>query len=57
YEVRRRFRGNQVTIRVSNPEHVQTGVRSLTVDGAPVDGDVAPESLLRDGAVVEVVLG
>lgn len=57
FEVRRRFRGAWVTVRVSNPEHVESGVRSLTVDGAPVEGDVAPAGLLRDGAVVEVVLG
>jgi len=57
YEVRRRFRGAWVTVRVSNPDHVETGVRSLTVDGAVVDGDVAPAELLRDGAVIEVVLG
>ncbi len=57
YEVRRRFRGAWVTVRVSNPDHVETGVRSLTVDGRAVEGDVAPAELLRDGAVVEVVLG
>ena len=51
------FGGADVTVRVSNPEHVETGVRSLAVDGVQVDGDVAPAALLRDGAVVEVVLG
>ena len=57
YEVRRRFRGAWVTVRVANPDHVQTGVRSLTVDRVAVDGDVAPAERLRDGAVVEVVMG
>ena len=57
FEVRRRFRGATVTVRVSNPDHVESGVRSLAVDGVAVAGDVAPAALLREGAVVEVVLG
>lgn len=57
FEVRRRFRGRDVTVRVTNPDHVCSGVSRLTVDGTPVEGDVAPECLLQDGSVVDVVLG
>ncbi len=57
YSVTRRFRGVTYEISVSNPDGVSTGVRSLTVDGAPVAGNVVP---LADGSGpvrVEVVLG
>ncbi|MFI2753787.1 GH36-type glycosyl hydrolase domain-containing protein [Cellulomonas sp. P22] len=57
FEVRRHFRGHEVTIRVTNPEHVNRGVAMLSVDGTAVDGDVAPAHLVQDGSVVDVVLG
>lgn len=57
FTVRRRFRGRWLTIRVDNPEHVQRGVRTLTVDGVPVDGDVVPAAVLRDSSLVAAVLG
>jgi N,N'-diacetylchitobiose phosphorylase len=57
FEVQRRFRGRDVTIRVTNPNHVSRGVAMMTVDGTSVDGDVAPDALLHDGSVVDVVLG
>ncbi len=57
FGVTRRFRGAWVRIRVSNPEHVSRGVAVLEVDGIPVEGTVAPASLLRDGSVVTVRMG
>lgn len=57
YEVRRRFRGAWVTIRVTNPDHVSRGVASMDVDGRPVTGTVAPAGLLHDGTVITVTLG
>lgn len=61
YTVRRLFRGKQLTVRVLNPDRVQHGVVSLSIDGATVPigeaGALAPENLLRDGSVIEAVLG
>jgi cellobiose phosphorylase len=58
YEVRRAFRGKQVTIRVSNPSHVSTGIVSLTLNGLVLDGDVVPADALTDADnLVEAVLG
>ena len=57
YSVTRRFRGVTYEITISNPDGVSTGVRSLTVDGAPVDGNVVPLTASAEAVVVDVVLG
>ena len=52
----RQFRGATYDITVKNPNHVCKGVKSMTVDGTAVDGNVIP---VMDGGqhTVEVVLG
>ncbi len=52
----RQFRGATYDITVKNPNHVCKGVKSMTVDGMAVDGNVIP---VMDGGrhTVEVVLG
>lgn len=52
----RQFRGATYDITVKNPDHVCKGVKSMTVDGKAVDGNVIP---VMDGGkhTVEVVLG
>ncbi len=52
----RQFRGATYDITVKNPNHVCKGVKSMTVDGKSVDGNVIP---VMDGGkhTVEVVLG
>ena len=44
-------------VEVANPDHFGMGVHSMTVDGRPLQGNVAP--FFRDGEThrVEVVLG
>ena len=53
----RQFRGDTYEITIKNPDHVNKGVKSLTVDGTAVDGTVIP--VAGDGKThkVEVVLG
>ena len=57
YTVSRRFRGATYNIAVQNPDHVCKGVKAVTVDGAPIEGNVLP--VFADGQVhqVEVILG
>jgi cellobiose phosphorylase len=64
FEVRRTFRGKALTISVTNPGKVSTGVVSVTVDGKPVDlagddrrGAFVPVESLTDGAILDVVMG
>jgi len=63
YEVTRRFRGMNLTVRVENPAGVSTGVAAVSVDGVDVGiadagrGALVPVEALRDGAVVTVTMG
>jgi cellobiose phosphorylase len=62
FTVERSYRGCCLTIRVENPDHVQHGVREMTVNGNPLDlthGAVIREAVLsgRDSADVEVLMG
>ena len=50
----RQFRGDTYNIKIENPNHVQKGVKSLTVDGKAYDGCVIP--VIGDGAAHEVVI-
>ena len=64
YEVARRFRGMNLTIKVTNAAHVSTGVAAVSVNGIPVDvsdddarGALVPVGALADGAEIVVTLG
>lgn len=52
FTARRRFRGAEYRIAVHNPRGVCRGVRRLTVDGHPVEGNLLPPA--KPGAVVAV---
>jgi cellobiose phosphorylase len=43
YNVSRFFRGATYNIKIENPNHVSKGIKSLTVDGKAVDGNVIPD--------------
>jgi cellobiose phosphorylase len=51
------FRGNKLTINVTNPSHVCKGVKSTTVDGKVTESSVIPVDILKDGSVIDVVMG
>jgi len=57
YTVKREFRGASYFIRVKNPDHVEHGVKQVTVDGKVITGNKAP--LFGDGGehTVDVVMG
>jgi cellobiose phosphorylase len=57
FSVRRQFRGATYQIEVSNPQHVHRGVKSITVDGRELQGNLLP--VFNDGQEhqIEVVLG
>ncbi|MEC6823753.1 N,N'-diacetylchitobiose phosphorylase [Photobacterium piscicola] len=56
FEVTREWRGATYTINVTNPDHVSKGIKSITLNGQPVDGAIAPQT---EGSVntVTVVMG
>jgi cellobiose phosphorylase len=57
YRVRRTFRGAVYSIEVQNPQRVSRGVKAITVDGVPLQGQVLP--VFADGKThtVQVLMG
>ena len=55
YTVKRKFRGGEYLITIKNPYGVQKGVKSLIVDGKPVEGNIVPTS--EGKHTVEVTMG
>lgn len=54
FEITRVFRGDTYVIQINNPDHVSKGVKSMTVDGNAVEGNIiAP---CGDGGVHKVVV-
>ncbi len=56
YDVSRKFRGATYEISVLNPNHVSKGVKSILINGKPIEGNVLP--IMPEGSVnkVEVTL-
>ena len=57
FTVTRRFRGKEVEIRVTNPRHVNRGVRAMSVNGKRVEGHVIGVSDIEPNTKVDVELG
>lgn len=57
YKVTRRFRHAWYQIEVKNPQHVSKGIKSLTVDGKTIAGNLVPA--FNDGQThrVEIIMG
>jgi N,N'-diacetylchitobiose phosphorylase len=53
----RRFRGRTLRIEVKNPNGVCRGVKTLTLNGETLAGNLVPVGELRDENRVEIVLG
>ena len=53
YTITRKYRGAEYNIKFENPSHVESGVKSVTVDDKAIDGNVIPAF---DGGVHEVVV-
>lgn len=57
YKVTRIFRGATYEISISNPNGVQKGIKSVTVDGKLIDGNVLPVFEKGTTHKVEVLMG
>jgi cellobiose phosphorylase len=57
FSATRVFRGKRLHIEVRNPAGVSRGVKSLTVDGAPVAGNLVPIARIKTGARIVAELG
>ena len=57
FELTRQFREGSYNIKVVNPDNVEKGVKSITVDGKPVDGCVIPYVKGKETYDVVVTMG
>jgi N,N'-diacetylchitobiose phosphorylase len=57
FRATRRFRGRTIQIEVQNPAGVSRGVKSLTLNGEALDGDLVPAERLGDTNLVVALLG
>ncbi len=54
YEVTRKFRGGEFHITVNNPEGNQKGIKSITLDGKIINGNIIPAELGKHEVIVEM---
>ena len=54
YEVTRKFRGGEFHIKVNNPEGNQKGIKSITLDGKIINGNIVPTELGKHEVIVEM---
>ena len=57
FTIEKNFRGKHLSIRVENPGHVQSGVKSLTLNGKALSGNFVPAAELKEQNEITVVLG
>lgn len=57
FTITRKYRGVTYEISVKNPDHVEKGVASMTIDGASVSGNIIPFDSKKQTVHVEVVMG
>ena len=57
FELCRKFREGVYHIQVTNPGHVQKGIKSISVDGKPIDGCIIPYVAGKTDYDVSVIMG
>ena len=57
YTVEKVFRGKQLNMTFNNPNHAESGVASIVLNGKKLEGDFIPASALEDENEVVVTLG
>ncbi|MBQ8922283.1 MAG: N,N'-diacetylchitobiose phosphorylase [Oscillospiraceae bacterium] len=57
FRIHKAFRGKKLNIEIQNPDHVQSGVKKMTVNGADAEGNFLPADKLADVNEIIVVLG
>jgi len=56
FTAERIYRGKRIRIEVRNPDHVCRGVRSMTLNGEPTEGNLLAAEMLREENEVVVSL-
>ncbi|MBQ8622906.1 MAG: N,N'-diacetylchitobiose phosphorylase [Oscillospiraceae bacterium] len=57
FKIKKSFRGTQLSIDILNPDHVESGVKELVLNGEKLEGYLIPACKLKENNTVTVVLG
>lgn len=57
FEITRKFREGTYYINVTNPDNVEKGIKSITVDGTPIKGCIIPYIKGKTSYDVKVIMG
>jgi cellobiose phosphorylase len=57
FEINRKFRGALYKIKITNPQHVSKGIRTLSVNGKEISGNIIPPAKPGSKNIVKAVLG
>lgn len=57
FKIEKNFRGTHLSIDVKNPDHVESGVKELILNGEKLDGNMIPAAKLKEKNEVTVILG
>ena len=57
FKIKKSFRGKKLNIDIQNPKHVQSGVKSVTLNGKKIKGNFVDAAKLADENEIVVVLG
>lgn len=57
FSIRKNFRGKKLNIYFDNSAHVQSGVKSITLNGEALEGNYVPADKLNDVNEIKVILG
>ncbi len=57
FKIEKNFRGKHLSIDIQNPDHVESGVKSITINGEKLDGNFVCECKMKENNEIVVVLG
>ncbi len=57
FKIEKNFRGKHLSIDIQNPNHVESGIKSITVNGETVEGTFVCQCKLTDQTNITVVMG
>lgn len=57
FKIEKNFRGTHLSINVVNPDHVESGVKEIVLNGEKLEGNLIPACKLKENNEVTVVLG
>ena len=57
FKIEKNFRGKHLSIDIQNPDHVESGIKSITVNGEAVEGTFVCQCKLTEQTDITVVMG